>query len=464
MADLFSSFISRTFLNSVWGLEYEAFRDSPEEATLAERLRRWSARKDLRETSAEAALIEEFFRDTWGYDQTGQAGTEAGIFTLWPKFPIAGAGERGGTGEADLAIGVFDKATRDSIPQVLCEFKDIRSNLDAPQRRKGNNRSPVRQCLDYLGYARRGFFPSDPILPTWAIVTDMNEFRLYWFDKSHHQSLGFTIRATDLLKGTSLIANSDEARFERFLFRKVFHRRTLISTTGRSLLLELIRQQRFNDRQLENKFYDEYRKFRERLYTELLVRNGPGTPRFPGTNGRLVRLAQKILDRCIFIFFCEDMGQALAFPPKLFRDFLVARSNDPYFDPAGTTIWQEILHLFSAMNEGTAFGVNVLNQFNGGLFATDDALERLHVPNTVFCQHLQGSNEATLYTYKETLLYLCASYNYAADLDGPTGGGRPIVIHQRRSVSIRSGVFSSSRSPNSKSSRPRRMAAPRSTS
>ena len=36
--------------------------------------------------------------------------------------------------------------------------------------------------------------------------------------------------------------------------------------------------------------------------------------------------------------------------------------------------------------------------------AHDDELERLHVPNSVFCQHLQGANEASLYTYPETLL------------------------------------------------------------
>ena len=56
-------------------------------------------------------------------------------------------------------------------------------------------------------------------------------------------------------------------------------------------------------RALENSFYDEYRKFREKLDNELLAKNGPATPRFPGTNGRLVRLAQKILDRCLFFFF-----------------------------------------------------------------------------------------------------------------------------------------------------------------
>ena len=435
MLDLFNSFISKAFLRSVWALEYEAFKESPEELALTGRLHRWSARKDLRETSAEAAFIQEFFHNTWGYYQTGQAGTEESVFTLWPKFAIAGAGERGGTGEADLAIGFFQKIALNPVPQVLCEFKDIRSDLDAPQRRKGNNRSPVRQCLDYLSSARRGLFPSDPILPIWGIVTDMNEFRLYWFDKGHHQSLRFTILATDLLKGPSLIANTDAARFDRFLFRKVFHRETLISPTGRCALLALIAQQRFRDRELERSFYDEYRRFRERLYVELLKRNGPGTRRFPGTNGRLVRLAQKILDRCIFIFFCEDMGQALAFPPKLFQEFLIERSNDPYFDPEETNIWHDVLRLFRAMNEGRAFGGKAINQFNGGLFNRDDDLDRLHVPNSVFCQHLQGSNEASLYTYKETLLYLCASYNYASDLGG-FGGGQPFDRDPSKSLGL----------------------------
>jgi hypothetical protein len=187
MVDLVNSFISKAFLRSVWALEFEAFKGSDEEVALDARLQRWSLRKDLRETSAEAAFIQEFFHDTWGYEQTGQASAEAGSFTLWPKFAIEGAGAKGGSGEADLAIGNFRKDDN-PVPQVLCEFKDVRSDLDTPQKRKGNNRSPVRQCLDYLTYARRGFFPSDPILPTWGIVTDMNEFRLYWFDKGHHQS------------------------------------------------------------------------------------------------------------------------------------------------------------------------------------------------------------------------------------------------------------------------------------
>jgi hypothetical protein len=66
------------------------------------------------------------------------------------------------------------------------------------------------------------------------------------------------------------------------------------------------------------------------------------------------------------------------------------------------------------MNDGSAFGDHKLNQFNGGLFAPDPDLENLFVPNSIFCQPRQGENEAALYTYKETLLYLSAFYNYAS--------------------------------------------------
>jgi hypothetical protein len=38
MTDLFNSFISKSFLRSVWALEYEAFRGSEEELRLNDRL------------------------------------------------------------------------------------------------------------------------------------------------------------------------------------------------------------------------------------------------------------------------------------------------------------------------------------------------------------------------------------------------------------------------------------------
>lgn len=333
---------------------------------------------------------------------------------------MQGAGAGGGSGRADLALGYFDQGG--GVPQVLCEYKSIKSALDADQKRKGNTRSPVRQALDYLSHARRGMIGSEPQVPTWAFVSDMNEFRLYWYDRGHQQHVGFVIAPRTLFDGPGLLADTENARFDRFLFGKLFHRETLLTRGGQSLLLTLIGQRRFRDREIEEAFYLEYWALRDRLYTELLTHNGEGTQRFPGTRGRLVRLAQKILDRLLFVFFCEDMGQQLAFPPKLLQDFLVSRANDPFFDPGAGTIWQELLRLFRAMNNGTAFGGKTIHCFNGGLFAPDPALEALHVPNGLFCQQYQGQNEASIDAHRQTMLYLCATYNYAADLG--EGGAR----------------------------------------
>lgn len=379
-------------------------------------MKRWAARGAQKETTAQSALLQEFFGTTWGYVQDGQEGGEQN-YSLYPAFPVAGAGQRGGTGEADAGLGHFTSNEKSPIPQVLVEFKDIKSALDAPQKRKGNTRSPVKQGLDYLYAARKGMFGYEPIIPTWAIVTDMNEFRLYWSDRGERQFISFAIDQKELFQNATLLDESEKGRFDRFLFSRLFHRDQLIvrGTTGQSELLSLIKRQRFKQSELENRFYQEYRAYREHLYRALLEHNGPETDRFPGTKGRLVRLAQKLLDRAIFVFFCEDMGRALSFPPQLLRDYLIREADDSYFDPAGGEIWQWLRRLFSTMNSGaTSFGDHQINQFNGGLFAPDPELEKLKIPNSVFCERGQGQNDASLAGNKLTLLYLSANYNYAS--------------------------------------------------
>ncbi len=348
-------------------------------------------------------------------------------FSLYPEFPVSGAGAGGGTGAADAALGHFDEGRQPYVPQVLCEFKDIRTDLDARQRRKGGSRSPVRQALDYLSGARQGMFGDEPILPMWALVTNMNEFRLYWHDRSGRQFIRFLIHRTGLFDEAALLDENEDARFDRFLFSRVFHRSMLIveGVSGRPPLFHLIQQQRYRQRELENEFYQDYREYRAFLYEVMLQNNDENSARFPGTRGRLVRLAQKLIDRCIFIFFCEDMGRALGFPPQLLRNFLADRSDDRFLDPEGGTIWEDLRSLFRAMNDGRAFGGEQLNQFNGGLFEPDPDLEQLHIPNIAFCEQGQGQNEASLYGNRRTLLYLSAAYNYATGwADGLTRDDR----------------------------------------
>ncbi|MES0199002.1 DNA methyltransferase [Mesorhizobium sp. M0011] len=365
-------------------------------------------RRQLSEVQAEGALTQTFFVDTWGYGEAGRVAPE--LQTLIPKLRIAGEGAGGGPGEVDLAFGWFSGDLH-ATPQVLCEFKDIRSKLDAKQNRKGSNRSPVEQCLNYIRGARRGLFGNEPVQPWWGIVTDMNEFRLYWWDRAPSEYLRFVIRRTDLFaENYDLLTNSEDAQFDRFLFWKLFQRDYLLSQAGRPPLLRLIERQWVKERALEGEFYDRYKAVRERLFEVMRLTN----PAFDGTPTELLRLSQALLDRFIFAFYCEDMGARMLFPPQMIRDHLKSRSVEPYYDPSGSEFWEFFKRLFAFMNEGGMFGGLRVPHINGGLFAANPTMNALAIPNHVFAAAKQGAGEAALESDRDTLLYLCARYNYAS--------------------------------------------------
>src|SRR5258705_3265493 len=244
-------------------------------------------------------------------------------------------------------------------------------------------------------------FGNEAIEPTWGVVTDMNEFRLYWRNTMPSQYQRFIIKKATTDEGVSLLEKTDEASFQRFLFIKLFHADSLLTVGGASRLLKLLKDQRYQEKEIENLFYREYRAYREHLVQVLIASN----PTFSGTKGRLVRLAQKLIDRCIFVMFCEDMGEQLSFPPNALRDYLAELSKGSTFEPDENDAWNKLKELFQAMNEGKKFRARILNKFNGGLFASDPELESLVIPNDVFCVKLQGENDSTLADHKMTLLY-----------------------------------------------------------
>ncbi len=399
--------LERSFLASEFAAEYNAFRDSPDEVALIARLTLWDARQIRGETAIEAAFIGRFFEDTWGYRPDGHGPT----WTLQQQFAVPGAGQGGAQGNADLALGNFGEGGT-VVPQVLCEFKGVGADLDKPQARKGNTRSPSRQALDYLSFARRGFFESAAVLPRFAIVTDMNQFRLYWYDRAPQSFLSFRIRGGDLFDPSSLLSDSEEDRFDRFLFWRLFKPDMLLSEFGRSRLERLIERQGANQKRLEKEFYVEYNAYRVRLYNTIKLAPLDGV-----TDRDKLRLAQKLLDRLVFVMFTEDMGGRVAFPPHLLRDMLTRESLDRFYEPDDTRIWQNIRRLFRAMDGGGMIGDDRIHRFNGGLFEPDPLIDRLELPNHLFCARGQGRNPGTIAGEKETLLYLAATYNFAADGD-----------------------------------------------
>ena len=172
--------LSDSYLRRCWNADFEAFEASPAALDLLGRLRNWAGKPFQPESEASGAFVGVFFKGLWGHVAAGEqaAGTR---FTCWPEFPVRHAGPTGSIGKADLALGFFEPGSADPIPQVLCEFKDVHSCLDTPRLRKGHSRSPVAQAFAYLREAREG--RAGPFRPNWALVTDMNEFRLYAFGR-----------------------------------------------------------------------------------------------------------------------------------------------------------------------------------------------------------------------------------------------------------------------------------------
>jgi len=322
---------------------------------------------------------------------------------------VARAGQSGGTGFADLALGNF---SRDGIPQVLCEFKDIRSGLDARQLRKNNDRSPVDQCFDYLQSAWQTRDRDALIEPAFALVTDMNEFRLYTRRLGKTQYQRFVIKGSGSTTDPDLLSDHPTAAFRRFVFWRLLRPDLLLAERGAPPLDTLLRDQITREKAIEKTFYREYHDYRQFVFRTLVEAN----PDFPGTRGRLVRLTQRFLDRCIFILFCEDMGRVLRYPPELLRDLLMEESQSRFYNPEGTRPWDAMRDLCRAMREGGAFGPHTIDRFNGGLFEPDPELDALRIPAKVFCA--QGQASAIL-DHPRTLLYFSGAYNFG--LTGDSG-------------------------------------------
>ncbi|MFN7400266.1 MAG: Eco57I restriction-modification methylase domain-containing protein [Sandaracinobacter sp.] len=408
MSDLTRPLLEKAFLQSELAAEYNDYIARGRDAATLTLLENWHNRTLRGEREIESEFIARFFTELWGYQGDGAGGAS---FSLRQQFPVQGAGPAGGIGSADLALGHFG-AEGTETPQVLCEFKGVGAGLDRAQNRKGSNRSPVAQALDYLRFARRGLFDSAAVLPRFALVSDMNEFRLYWYDRAPAESLRFRIAGGNLFDGASLLSNTESDRFDRFLFQRMFRPDMLLSNYGRTNLERLLERQGTRQKKLENDFYAEYRAYRLKLYNAIKLQNLGNV-----TDLERLRLAQKLLDRLLFVMFSEDMGGRIAFPPNILRDELRSQSLGSFFEPEETDIWQRIKRLFRTMDEGGHISGQRIHRFNGGLFEPNPLIDRLALENHLFCTRGQGRNDATIAADKETLLYLSNTYSFAADGD-----------------------------------------------
>jgi hypothetical protein len=242
---------------------------------------------------------------------------------------------------ADAGLGRFT-SKGDTFAAVL-EGKGPRDPLDRPF---GSRKySAVTQAALYALQLRIN----------WYLVTNLKETRLYYKgqDTSHYERFD-----------TARLADSDD-EYRRFVFLLGAER--LAGADGTNHLDGLLTASRTVGRELTTDYYREYRDLRRKTFRALLDYNPGRDP------GQMLAATQKILDRVLFIAFCEDRG--------LLPSEIVAKAykHTDAFNPR--PIWDNFKALFRAVDVGNpALSVQA---YNGGLFAPDALVDSLIVPDTV---------------------------------------------------------------------------------
>ena len=241
-------------------------------------------------------------------------------------------------GSVDLALGRFGGET----PEILAPFElkgATTRDLDAIM--PGRNKSPVQQAWEYAMHARG---------VKWVIVSNMVELRLYGF--------GEGTAAFEHFRLDRLTEPEEYARFVLLLAAD-----NLLS--GRTL--ELLHESRREDKDITDSLYQDYKALRFQLISAVRAANASIAPL------HAIAIAQKILDRVLFIAFAEDTG--LLPGDTLGKAF---ETSDPY-NPR--PIWDNFKGLFRAIDQGSE--ALKIQPYNGGLFATDETINNLPLADSL---------------------------------------------------------------------------------
>jgi hypothetical protein len=282
-----------------------------------------------KETALEGEFLTQIFGDVLGYVLFSDHRKE---WNLEPKYRVNG-------GEADAAIGLF-QTERKNTPTAFIEFKGPTADLD---RDRFNGRTAVQQCWDYLD--------EEPHCP-WGIVSNYVSFRLYHRNHTPKRYQLFVLQ--DL---------RNKETFKQFYY--IFGPGGIIAPPAKSSHAEQLLKETSEQRQIVgDDLYSAYHSNRIELIQHLhKVYNKP--------IDQAIRITQKLLDRIIFVAFCQDRG---LLPEK---SILKAFKELPPFTQVTNPQWQNFLQLFRSIDKGNKR--LRIPPFNGGLFKEDDEIDNLQL-------------------------------------------------------------------------------------
>ena len=321
-------------------------RDSvPDYSVKKAEIDRWynaSAEKYLdrtKETAVQGAYMTRLFNQVFGYTQVIDEGD--------CYFQESESKTVLDTTESDGALGFFYKSTGKKDVRVVIELKDARTPLDKKQNRS-NHLTPVEQAFNYANKngSRCG----------WVIVSNFVETRLYKSSSSLEYE-SFDMRRMN-----------EESEFLRFYY--FLCKDHLIEENGKSLIDELYDENEAEGVEISNRFYAKYKEIRNNLFSGLKENNPEA--------GEVILFskAQKLMDRFIFICFCEDCD---LLPQNVFQRLIETAKQS--FSFSQYRLWEQLRGLFQSIDQGNP--PMKINQYNGGLFKADEVLDSLIIPDEI---------------------------------------------------------------------------------
>jgi type I restriction-modification system DNA methylase subunit len=287
-----------------------------------------------KETALEADFNRYIVQDVLGYHSFDTSGTA----TVSVKQVV-------GPGEVDLALGHFSADHTDILAPFELKGPSLK-NLDAIM--PGRAKTPVQQAWEYA---------NDAVGAQWVIVSNQRVLRLYAVGRGRRDYEPFDLSRLD-----------EPDKLKRFVL--LLGAGYLLSGETRKLLERSLRE----DKDITDKLYKDYRELRENLLQFIRTHH----TEIPAEDA--IGLAQKILDRVIFIAFAED---TVLLPNDSIRD--AVNFADPYGEPKPK--WDYLKRLFDAVDRGNPR--LKIPPYNGGLFAADPQLDALAIPDHI-SEQFQG--------------------------------------------------------------------------
>ncbi|MDQ1281669.1 MAG: hypothetical protein QG630_20 [Patescibacteria group bacterium] len=248
---------------------------------------------------------------------------------------------------ADAALGFHFNNEKEISVQVVVEIKDANKNLDKPQQR-ANSETPVQQGFRYKSGFRNVKF---------VIVTNFLEIRLY----RDHQLDYEKFELSDLVDSKDNYFN-----FRKFYF--LMSEENLISKVGESKTEKLLSKIKINQEEITKKFYKEYKDLRLILINDIKDNNENLSFDF------IIKKAQKLIDRLVFICFFEDSG---LLPENKLSEVIEYAGKQ-----VGLSSWSILKDFFMAVDKGSE-RLEIPNGYNGELFKQDIELDSLNISDNI---------------------------------------------------------------------------------